>query len=189
MNRADYEAVLPKYPQFTAKLSLLDMAQRLAGPREAVWHAIIRKNYGCTHFIVGQDHAGPGTDILGNGFYGLYDAQEMAKEFEEELGLTLLPIRMLVYVKEQDEHLPVDEIPEGATSWSISQSGLRARLDDGRPIPDWFKYPEVARELWRRHPPGRRKALRFSLRGFQDQGSPPWPTSSGPSSSRPVAAP
>jgi len=139
-----YEAVLPRYPKFTAKLSLLDMAQRLAGPREALWHAIIRKNYGCTHFIVGQDHAGPGTDPQGNPFYGLYDAQELAKKHEEELGITILPIRMLVYVKERDEHLPVDEIPEGVTTWSISPGDLRARLDDGREIPDWFTYPEVA---------------------------------------------
>jgi sulfate adenylyltransferase len=165
-----YEAVLPRYPKFTAKLSLLDMAQRLAGPREAVWHAIIRKNYGCTHFIVGQDHAGPGTDIQGKGFYGLYDAQELAKEHEEELGIRILPIRMLVYVKERDEHLSIDQIPEGVTTWSISQNDLRARLDDGREIPEWFTYPEVGAELRRRHPPRSKKGFTVFFTGLSGSG-------------------
>lgn len=165
-----YEAVLPHYPQFTAKLSLLDMAQRLAGPREALWHAIIRKNYGCSHFIVGQDHAGPGTDVQGNGFYGLYEAQELAKAHEEELGVTVLPIRMLVYVKERDEYLTVDEIPEGVTTWSISQPELRERLDDGREIPDWFTFPEVAGELRRRHPPRHKKGFTVFFTGLSGSG-------------------
>ncbi len=165
-----YEAILPRYPQFTAKLSLLDMAQRLAGPREAVWHAIIRKNFGCTHFIVGQDHAGPGSDPAGNGFYGLYEAQEMAKSFEKELGVQILPIRMLVYVRERDEHLPIDEIPEGVTTWSISQDELRARLDDGREIPEWFTFPEVTSELRRRYPPRSRKGFTVFFTGLSGSG-------------------
>jgi sulfate adenylyltransferase len=165
-----YEAVLPRYPKFTAKLALLDLAQRLAGPREALWHAIIRKNYGCTHFIVGQDHAGPGHDGTGNGFYGLYEAQDLAKEHESELGIGIIPIRMLVYVKERDEHLPVDEIPEGVTTWSISQNELRARLDDGREIPEWFTFPEVAAELRRRHPPRSRKGFTAFFTGLSGSG-------------------
>ena len=165
-----YEAVLSRYPQFTAKLSLLDMAQRLAGPREALWHAIIRKNYGCSHFIVGQDHASPGRDGNGEPFYGLYDAQRLVAEYEEELGMTMLPFRMLVYVKERDEYLPVDELPEGVTTWSISQDELRARLDDGREIPDWFTFPEVTRELRRRHPPRWKKGFTVFFTGLSGSG-------------------
>jgi len=165
-----YDAVLPHYPQFTAKLSLLDMAMRLAGPREALWHAIIRKNYGCSHFVVGQDHAGPGVDSTGKSFYALYKAQELVKAHEEELGVAILPVRMVVYVRERDEFLTVDEIPEGVTTWSISQSELRARLDDGRGSPDWFTFPEVARELRRRHPPRSRKGFTAFFTGLSGSG-------------------
>ncbi len=165
-----YEAVLRHYPQFTAKLSLLDMAMRLAGPREALWHAIIRKNFGCSHFVVGQDHAGPGVDSSGRPFYGLYEAQELTKAHEEELGVTILPVRMVVYVKERDEFLTVDEIPEGVTTWSISQADLKSRLDDGREIPDWFTFEEVARELRRRHPPRSKKGFTVFFTGLSGSG-------------------
>jgi sulfate adenylyltransferase len=165
-----YDAVLPHYPQFTAKLSLLDMAMRLAGPREALWHAIIRKNFGCSHFIVGQDHAGPGSDSSGRPFYRLYEAQELTKAHEEELGVTILPVRMVVYVRERDEFLAVDEIPEGVTTWSISQAELKARLDDGREIPDWFTFPEVTRELRRRHPPRSKKGFTVFFTGLSGSG-------------------
>jgi sulfate adenylyltransferase len=165
-----YEAVLPQYPPFTAKLSLLDMAPRLAGPREALWHAIIRKNHGCTHFIVGQDHASPAVNPEGEPFYGLYEAQEFLGEFEEELGVTMLPFRMLVYVKERDQYLPVDEIPEGVTTWSMSAFELKDRLDDGREIPDWFTSPGVAKELRRRHPPRSKKGFTVFFTGLSGSG-------------------
>ena len=164
------ESVLSHYPPFTAKLSLLDLAPRLAGPREAVWHAIIRKNYGCTHFIVGQDHASPGVDSEGEPFYGLYEAQELLAKHEEELGITTLPFRMLVYVKDKDQYLPVDELPEGVTTWSMSAADLRARLDDGREIPDWFTFHEVARELRRRHPPRSKKGFTVFFTGLSGSG-------------------
>jgi len=165
-----YEAVLSQYPQFTVKLSLLDMASRLAGPREALWHAIVRKNHGCSHFIVGQDHASPVTDGPGESFYGLYEAQELLAEHEEELGVKMLPFRMLVYVKERDQYLPVDEIPEGVTTWSMSASDLKARLDDGREIPPWFTFPDVVRELRRRHPPRSKKGFTVFFTGLSGSG-------------------
>lgn len=164
------ESVLPYYPPFTAKLSLLDMAPRLAGPREALWHAIIRKNYGCTHFIVGQDHASPGVDSKGEPFYGLYEAQDLLAAHEDELGIKMLPFRMLVYVKDRDQYLPVDELPEGVTTWSMSAAELRSRLDDGREIPDWFTFPEVARELRRRHPPRSKKGFTVFFTGLSGSG-------------------
>ncbi|NNM06459.1 MAG: bifunctional sulfate adenylyltransferase/adenylylsulfate kinase [Gemmatimonadetes bacterium] len=165
-----YEAVLSQYPQFTAKLSLLDMASRLAGPREALWHAIIRKNHGCTHFIVGQDHASPVVKPQGEPFYGLYEAQDLFSKFEDELGVTMLPFRMLVYVKERDQHLPVDELPEGVTTLSMSASDLRARLDDGREIPSWFTFPDVVKELRRRNPPRHKKGFTVFFTGLSGSG-------------------
>lgn len=165
-----YEAVLPQYPQFTAKLSLLDMASRLAGPREALWHAIIRKNHGCSHFIVGQDHASPVAQDGIEPFYGLYEAQELFSRHEDELGVTMLPFRMLVYVKEKDQYLPVDEIPEGVTTWSMSASELNSRLDDGREIPDWFTFNDVAKELRRRHPPRSEKGFTVFFTGLSGSG-------------------
>jgi len=165
-----YEAVLSQYPQFTAKLSLLDMASRLAGPREALWHGIIRKNHGCTHLIVGQDHASPTGKSGSTSFYGLYEAQELFSDYEEEIGVRMLPFRMLVYVKERDQYLPVDEIPEGVTTWSMSAADLKSRLDDGREIPDWFTFPKVVKELRRRHPPRSKKGFTVFFTGLSGSG-------------------
>jgi sulfate adenylyltransferase len=126
---------------------------RLAGPREAVWHAIIRKNYGCTHLIVGRDHAGPGKDSAGKDFYDPYAAQDLLRNHEEELGVGMVPFKMMVYVEDKDAYMPEDEVPQGARVLNISGTELRRRLADGREIPSWFSFPEVARELRRTHPP------------------------------------
>lgn len=147
-----YEHILPRYPAGTVLLSLLPLAMRMGGPREALWHAIIRKNYGCGYFIVGRDHAGPGRDSRGKPFYGPYDAQELVREHEAELGITIVPFRNMVYVEERAEYLPEDEIPEGAHSLQISGSELRRRLDKGLKLPEWFSYPEVAAELQKVQP-------------------------------------
>lgn len=165
-----YEAVLSQYPQFTAKLALLDLAQRLAGPREALWHAIIRKNFGCSHFVVGPNHASPGEDSQGRAFYGLYDAQKLVKEHEEELGVTILAYKLLVYVKEKDQYLPVDELPDGMSTISISYGELKERLDRGREIPEWFTFPEVVRELRRRYPPRWKKGFTVFFTGLSGSG-------------------
>ena len=128
-----YQAVQRYYPRHTVKLSLLPLAMRMGGPREALWHAIIRKNYGCTHFIVGRDHAGPGKDSNGEPFYGPYDAQQTAaQEHQEELGITMVPFRMMVYVEDLDTYRPVDEVEEGHRVLSISGTELRQRLADGQ---------------------------------------------------------
>ncbi|MHC4138210.1 MAG: bifunctional sulfate adenylyltransferase/adenylylsulfate kinase, partial [Planctomycetota bacterium] len=148
-----YEALLPRYPHNTAKLSLLNLAMRMGGPREAIWHAIIRKNHGCTHLIVGRDHAGPGSDSKGNPFYGPYDAQELLKEHEEELGVQM-----------------VDEVSEGARTLSISGTELRERLADGRELPEWFTFPEVASQLRRTHPPRHLQGFTVFLTGLSGSG-------------------
>ena len=154
-----YEHILPRYPTGTVLLSLLPLAMRMGGPREALWHAIIRKNYGCGYFIVGRDHAGPGSDSSGKPFYGPYDAQDLVKKHEAELGITMVPFRNMVYVEERAEYLPEDKVPEKARSLQISGTELRRRLDKGLELPEWFSYPEVVAELRKAQPP-------LSKRGF-----------------------
>ncbi len=104
-----YQRILGRYPDGAA-LSLLPLAMRMAGPREAVWHAIIRKNYGCTHLIVGRDHAGPGGDSTGTAFYGPYEAQELMLQHQDELGVQMVPFKLMVYVPSQDAYMPIDEV-------------------------------------------------------------------------------
>ncbi len=165
-----YQAISAHYPKNTAKLSLLPLAMRMGGPREAVWHAIIRKNYGCTHLIVGRDHAGPGSDCSGQPFYGPYDAQELLREHEEELGVAMVPFKMMVYLEERDIYVPKDEVSEGARVLNISGTELRERLADGREIPDWFTFPAVAQELRRTHPPRQRQGFTIFFTGLSGSG-------------------
>jgi len=165
-----YQAILKHYPQNTAMLSLLPLAMRMGGPREAVWHAIIRKNYGCTHLIVGRDHAGPGSDSKGRPFYGPYDAQELMTRHEKELGVVMVPFKMMVYLEDRDEYAPEDEVPQGAKMRSLSGTELRERLADGREIPAWFSFPEVITELRRTHPPRRRQGFTVFFSGLPSSG-------------------
>ena len=144
-----YQAVLDYYPGHAAMLSLLPLAMRMAGPREALWHAIIRKNYGCTHFIVGRDHAGPGSDQQGKPFYGPYDAQELVTTHEEELGIKMVPFEEMVYVESLNQYMTRSEVPEGAEVLAISGTELRDMLRSGAEVPEWFSYPEVVAELRR----------------------------------------
>jgi sulfate adenylyltransferase len=165
-----YQALLPHYPRNTAMLSLLPLAMRLGGPREAVWHAIIRKNYGCTHLIVGRDHAGPGSDSSGTPFYGPYDAQELMKQHEEELGVAMVDFKMMVYLPDEDRYQAVDEVKEGTKTLSISGTELRDRLADGRDIPEWFTFPEVVTELRKTHPPRHRQGFTVFFTGLSGSG-------------------
>jgi sulfate adenylyltransferase len=165
-----YQALLPHYPKFTAKLALLNLAMRMGGPREAVWHAIIRKNHGCTHLVVGRDHAGPGSDSGGNPFYGPYDAQELMKEVRADLGVEMVPFRLMVYVEDSDQYLPIDQVAEGVKTRSISGTQLRQRLADGREIPPWFTFSDVASELRRSHPPRSRGGFTVFFTGLSGSG-------------------
>ena len=165
-----YQALLHRYPRGTAMLSLLPLAMRMGGPREAVWHAIIRKNHGCTHLIVGRDHAGPGSDSSGTPFYGPYDAQELLRQHEAELGVTMVPFKMMVYVEDLDSYVPVDEVPEGKRTLNISGTELRQRLADGRDVPEWFTFADVAQELRRSHPPRHRQGFTVFFTGLSGSG-------------------
>jgi sulfate adenylyltransferase len=154
-----YRALVNRFAPNSALLSLLPLAMRMAGPREAIWHAIIRQNYGCTHFIVGRDHAGPGTDPDGNPFYGAYDAHDLVKGCERGLGIKIMLCRALCYVPEKKVFVPDDEVPAGTVVADISGTLLRRYLEQGRDIPEWFTFPEVLREL-------RRTFVERSRQGF-----------------------
>ena len=165
-----YELLLAKYPAGTVKLALLPLAMRMAGPREALWHGIIRKNHGCTHLIVGRDHAGPGRDENNKPFYGPYEAQELFKKHEADLGVTMIPFNMMVYLENEDKYVPDNEVRNGARVLNISGTELRQRLNEGRDIPGWFTYPEVVRELRRSFPPRRRQGLTVFFTGLSGSG-------------------
>lgn len=165
-----YVALLSHYPKYTVKLSLLNLAMRMAGPREAILHAIIRKNHGCSHFIVGRDHAGPGSDSSGKPFYGPYEAQELLNRYQKELEITMVPFQMMVYFEEKDRYIPINEVKEADRTLSISGTELRQRLTDGREIPEWFTFPEVAEELRRTHPPRHKQGFTLFFTGLSGAG-------------------
>jgi sulfate adenylyltransferase len=165
-----YQLLLSKYPQGTVKLSMLPLAMRMGGPREAIWHGLIRKNHGCTHFIVGRDHAGPGNDANGKPFYGPYDAQELFKKHESDIGVTMVPFNMMVYLEDQDKYVPDNEVPKGSRVLNISGTELRQRLNEGRDIPAWFTYPEVVQELRRSYPPRHRQGVTIFFTGLSGSG-------------------
>ncbi|KAI0458513.1 putative sulfate adenylyltransferase [Xylaria acuta] len=165
-----YKALLPRYPNGMAVLGLLPLAMRMGGPREAIWHAIIRKNHGATHFIVGRDHAGPGKNSQGVDFYGPYDAQYAVEKYREELGIEVVPFQMVTYLPDKDEYAPIDQIPKDARTLNISGTELRSRLRSGRDIPEWFSYPEVVKVLRESHPPRAAQGFTIFLTGYQNSG-------------------
>jgi len=167
-----YEAVLDQYPAATTSMSLLNLAMRMAGPREAVWHGLIRKNHGCTHFIVGRDHAGPGNNSQGEDFYGPYDAQELFKEHQEEMGIEMVDFKHMVYVQERAQYEPNDEIEdrENVTVLNISGTELRRRLAEGLEIPEWFSFPQVVAELRKSKPPRAKQGFTVFFTGFSGSG-------------------
>ena len=165
-----YRSLMNRYEPGTASLSLLPLAMRMGGPREALLHAIVRKNYGCTHFIVGRDHAGPGSNAQGEPFYGPYEAQETMLKYRDELGIEMVPFKMVSYVEAEDEYRPADEIPEGTQTLQISGTQLRELLATGGEIPEWFSFPEVAAELRRTHPPRDRAGFTVFFTGLSGSG-------------------
>jgi sulfate adenylyltransferase len=165
-----YEAVLDQYPASTTHLSLLNLAMRMGGPREALWHAIIRKNHGLTHFIVGRDHAGPGKNSAGKDFYDPYAAQTLVAEHQKEIGIEMVDFKQMVYVQEKAQYYPVDEVPEGSTVLDISGTELRRRLREGLEIPDWFSFPQVVQELRRTSPPRAKQGFTVFFTGLSGSG-------------------
>jgi sulfate adenylyltransferase len=148
-----YRAAMAAYPEGLAMLALLPIAMRMGGPREALWHALVRKNFGCTHFIVGRDHASPGGDAEGQPFYGPYEAQALVAEHQKEAGIEMVPFREMVYLAEADHFVPENEVSEGRKTRKLSGTELRTLLSKGQEIPAWFSTPDVIGELRRSYPP------------------------------------
>src|SRR6266567_3044486 len=165
-----YQLILAKFPAGTAKLSLLSLAMRMGGPREAIWHALIRKNHGCSHLIVGRDHAGPGKDANGRPFYEPYEAQDLFRKYEAEIGVRMVAFNTMVYVEDKDKYLPEDEVPAEARVLNISGTELRQRLNEGRDLPGWFTYSDVAQELRRSFPPRHKQGVTIFFSGLSGAG-------------------
>lgn len=165
-----YNKLMNRYPKNSAALSLLPLAMRMAGPREALWHAIIRKNYGCTNFIVGRDHAGPGKDSQGKDIYGPYDAQELVGKHSAEIGIKLECFKDMVFVQEDNTYKPMDEVKKGQTVLNISGTEQRQKLDKGEPIPEWFTFPEIAEELSKAKPPRQHRGFTVFFSGLSGSG-------------------
>ncbi|MDA2931052.1 bifunctional sulfate adenylyltransferase/adenylylsulfate kinase [Acidobacteria bacterium AH-259-O06] len=152
-------------------LSLLPLAMRLAGPREALWHAVIRRNYGANYLIVGRDHASPGLNSEGKPFYGPYQAQELVERFKGELGMGIVPFRELVYLPEEGRYEEASKIPVGAQTASISGTQVRQEyLENGKLLPDWFMRPEVAEILAETYPPRHRQGVCIWFTGLSAAG-------------------
>jgi sulfate adenylyltransferase len=152
-------------------LSLLPLAMRMGGPREALWHSIIRRNYGANHFIVGRDHAGPGKDSQGEPFYGPYDAQALVSQHAEELGIKVVPFQQLVYLSDEDRYEEVDKIAPGQKTADISGTQVRDNfLNKGVLLPNWFTRPEVAEILAETYPPRHRQGVCVWFTGLSGSG-------------------
>ncbi len=164
-----YEHVIKKYPKNSAILALLPLAMRMGGPKEALLHAIIRKNYGCTHIIIGRDHAGPGNGSDEKPFYGAYDAQELLREHQNEIGIEMVPFEFMVYVKSEKKYKSLSQV-DNESFETISGTQLRNMLDEGKEVPDWFSYPEVANELKKSRPPLHKRGLTVFFTGLSGSG-------------------
>jgi sulfate adenylyltransferase len=165
-----YEELLNKFPERTTTLSLLPLAMRMGGPREALWHALIRKNFGCSHLIVGRDHAGPGNDSKGRPFYGPYAAQELLQKHEAEIGIKMVPFEMMVYSSDRSQYIPASEVKKDENILNISGSELRRRLQLGLDIPHWFTYPEVAEILQKSYPARSKQGFTIFFTGLSGSG-------------------
>eukprot|EP00915_Cephaloidophora_sp_WS-2016_P002874 GHVH01003907.1.p1 GENE.GHVH01003907.1~~GHVH01003907.1.p1 ORF type:complete len:610 (-),score=86.38 GHVH01003907.1:28-1857(-) len=174
-----YNSILPYYTKIYGsegikepRMVILPLAMRMAGPREALWHALIRRNYGCTHFIVGRDHAGPSTKTAaGEPFYGPYEAHEYMEKYAEKIGIKPVLARMLSYVgEEHGNYLPADKIPEGVTPLNISGTRFREMIQNNEPVPEWFGFPEVVTELKSHYRTGKEMGLVLYFTGLPSSG-------------------
>ena len=143
---------------------------RMGGPREALWHALIRQNYGATHFILGRDHAGPGSNSKGEDFYGPYEARDYALQFQEELALEMVPFEMMAYVSEKEAYMPISEIPEGVEATTLSGTEVRRRLQTGEDIPTWFTPSKVVDILRKSTPPPSKRGITLFFTGLSGSG-------------------
>ena len=159
------------YDESRSLLSLLPLAMRMAGPREALWHAIIRRNHGATHFIIGRDHAGPGNDSSGNPFYGPYEAQMMLTQYAEEIGVQPVEFTEMVYLAEEECYEEKSKVPENAKIFSISGTQVReGYLEMGKQLPEWFTRKETAEILGQMYPPKNKQGVCIWFTGLSGSG-------------------
>ena len=167
-----YRVLVENYyePEKTV-LSLLPLAMRMAGPREALWHAIIRRNHGANHFIIGRDHAGPGNDSQGRPFYGAYEAQAMVAQYSDEIGVKPVEFKELHYLPEDDRYEEADKVPEGKTILTISGSQVRDDyLAKGKQLPGWFTRKETAEILGEMYPARHKQGVCIWFTGLSGSG-------------------
>ena len=165
-----YNHVMNEYPKNSAFLSLLPLAMRMGGPKEALLHAIIRKNYGCTHLIVGRDHAGPGLNSNNEPFYGPYEAQEMLEKYQDELGIRMVPFKFMVFIPKSGKYKAIDDVVKGEEYKTLSGTELRQLLDEGIGIPEWFTFKSVADELELSNPALTKRGLTIFFTGLSGSG-------------------
>lgn len=165
-----YQKILSYYSKQQATLSLLPLAMRMAGPKEALWHALIRKNYGCTHFIVGRDHAGPGLNATGEPFYAPYAAQDLVQQYQTEIQIQMIPFEEMVYVKERKQYCLINELQPQEKALSLSGTKLRQLLSKNEPIPAWFSFPEIINELRAAYPPKSERGFTLFFTGLSGAG-------------------
>ncbi len=152
-------------------LALLPLATRLAGPREALWHALIRRNYGANYLIVGGEHASPGVDSCGRPFYAPYAAQELVGRYRAELEVGMIPFRELVYLPDAERYEEASKAPAHARTVSLSTTQVRRDyLSKGRRLPEWFIRPEVAEILEESYPPRHREGICIWFTGLSGSG-------------------
>jgi sulfate adenylyltransferase len=165
-----YRQVVQHYPPDSYILNLLPISMRMSGPREALLHAIVCRNYGCTHFIAGRDHAGPGCRPDGTPYYGSDDACRFVEDHASEVGIQIVSFPEMVYLPFEDEYRRADQVPEGAQYISLSGSDIRRRVREGRRIPDWATFPEVIAELEKAYPPPDRQGFTIFMTGLSGAG-------------------
>ena len=165
-----YEHILQKYPEQTTTLSIINLAMRMAGPKEALWHGIVRKNFGCTHLIVGRDHAGPGKTPDGKPFYPPYEAQKLFSKHEAELDITMVPFQELVYVEDRAQYMTVDETTPDMKISTLTAAEFRRRLREGLDVPEWYSYPEIVDELSKVYPPRHAQGFTVFFTGLSGAG-------------------
>ena len=165
-----YRAIMPMYAAGEALLSALPLAMRMGGPREAIWHGIIRQNYGATSFIIGRDHAGPGSNSKGKEFYSAYAARDEAMKHQSDLAIQLLPFEQMVYVPAKKTYMAVNEVSKSDKTENLSGTEVRRRLQSGADIPEWFSFPGVVNILRQAHPPKRRQGYCVFFTGLSGSG-------------------
>ena len=165
-----YEAILKYYSKSTTCLSLLNLAMRMAGPKEAILHGLVRANYGCTHFIVGRDHAGPGLKANKVPFYQEYEAQELFAKYQDKINIQLLKFQNFVFLEDSAEYVPINEVPKNSSVVQISGTELRRRLNKDLKIPEWFSFPEVIAELKKTKPPLHKHGFAVFFTGLSGSG-------------------